>query len=488
MRRKIKIMKHLPQIVHNLIPDNTNLPDTPIHGLTMNSNNVNEGDIFIAVPGINADGHDFIHQAIDLGASAIISNGRDVGKLPVPQIKVADPRRAASIVASEFYGHPSKHLTVIGITGTNGKTTTASILKSILNQDGQKVAQIGTLGVIADGLDHLDTLTTPDPITLHKLFLELNDEGFSHVVMEVSSHALDQYRVADVEFNIAVFTNLAPEHLDYHGTMESYYKAKLRLFTMLAIDATAVVNISDDFGKRILKKSSAPVIAFSNSDQNSIYYQSKKISITGITGKIIAGHDSYSIKSKLTGDFNCENILAAVSVAHALGQSKIDIEKGIQNCSLVPGRMEIYGIASGANVIVDYAHTPDSYEKVLYTLKKILPGSSNMYVVFGAGGDRDAKKRPEMAKIAEKFANHCFITPDNPRTEDPENISNQIATGFKGNSFTIFTDRGKGLRAAIERADNEDIIVVLGKGREEYQEIKGKKVFYSDIQIIKEYK
>ena len=187
-------------------------------------------------------------------------------------------------------------------------------------------------------------------------------------------------------------------------------------------------------------------------------------------------------------DFNCENILAAVSVAHALGQSKIDIEKGIQNCSLVPGRMEIYGIASGANVIVDYAHTPDSYEKVLYTLKNIIPGSSNMYVVFGAGGDRDAKKRPEMAKIAEKFANHCFITPDNPRTENLENILNQIASGSKGNSFTIFTDRGKGLRAAIERADNEDIIVVLGKGREEYQEIKGEKVFYSDIQIIKEYK
>ena len=187
----------------------------------------------------------------------------------------------------------------------------------------------------------------------------------------------------------------------------------------------------------------------------------QKILITGINGKI-SGHDSYSIKSKLTGDFNCENILAAVSVAHALGQSKINIEEGIQNCSLIPGRMEIYGIASGANVIVDYAHTPDSYEKVLYTPQNIIPDSSNMYVVFGAGGDRDTKN-VQKVKIAEKFANHCFITPDNPRTEDPENISNEIAAGFKGNAFTIFSDRGIGLRAA-ERTDNKDIVVVLGKG------------------------
>jgi len=480
-------MKYLPQIVHNLIPLKESVPDTRIYGLTMNSNDVNEGDIFIAIDGKKADGHDFIHQAIARGASAIISNGRDVGNLPVPQIKVANPRRAASIVASEFYGHPSKHLTVIGITGTNGKTTTASLLKSILDQAGHKVAQIGTLGFIANDLEHFETLTTPDPITLQKLFSELKDENYSHIVMEVSSHALDQYRVADVDFDIAAFTNLAPEHLDYHSTLESYYQAKLRLFTMLKIDATAIVNISDSFGKRISKKSVAPVITFSNIVNNSIHFSSKDISIEGLSGKIVAGKDNYSITSKLIGDFNCENILAAVSIAHALGQGKINIEAGINNCTIVPGRMESYGIASGANVIIDYAHTPDSYAKVLNTLRNALPKLSNMYVVFGAGGDRDTIKRPEMARIAEKFANHCFITPDNPRTENPEDISNQIATGFKESAYTIYKDRGTGLRKAIEQAVNKDIVVVLGKGREEYQDIKGKKIFYSDIQIIKEY-
>ena len=211
-------MKYLPQIVHNLIPLKESVPDTRIYGLTMNSNDVNEGDIFIAIDGKKADGHDFIHQAVNRGASAIISNGRDVGNLPIPQIKVANPRRAASIVASEFYGHPSKHLTVIGITGTNGKTTTASLIKSILDQAGHKVAQIGTLGFIANDLEHFETLTTPDPITLQKLFSELKDKNYSHIVMEVSSHALDQYRVADVDFDIAAFTNLTPEHLDYHST------------------------------------------------------------------------------------------------------------------------------------------------------------------------------------------------------------------------------------------------------------------------------
>ena len=210
-------MRNLAEIVHNIVPLGHDVPNTLIHGLAMNSNEVNKGDIFIAIPGTRLDGHNFIEQAIDKGASAIISNGKDLGKLPVPQIKVANPRRAASIVASEFYGHPTKHLKVIGITGTNGKTTTASILKSILDNAGHKVAQIGTLGLIADDFEQIKTLTTPDPITLQKLFSKLKEANYSHIVMEVSSHALDQFRVADVDFNIAVFTNLSPEHLDYHA-------------------------------------------------------------------------------------------------------------------------------------------------------------------------------------------------------------------------------------------------------------------------------
>lgn len=480
-------MRTLAEVVHNIVPLGQDVPNTHIHGLAINSSEVNKGDIFIAIPGTRLDGHDFIEQAIDKGASAIISNGKDLGKLPIPQIKVANPRRAASIVASEFYGHPTKHLKVIGVTGTNGKTTTASILKSILDNAGYKVAQIGTLGLITNDFEHINTLTTPDPITLHKLFSKLKEANYSHIVMEVSSHALDQFRVADVDFNIAVFTNLSPEHLDYHATVESYFQSKLRLFTMLSINSTAIVNISDSFGKRISKKSPAPIVPFSKSNNNSIHYRKMETSITGIAGEIIAGQNKYSIKSKLIGEFNSENILAAVSVAHALGENKKDIENGIKNCNSIPGRMESYCLSSGAIVIIDYAHTPDAYLKVLSTIKQNLSESGDLYAVFGAGGDRDKTKRPQMAEIAEKFAKHCFITPDNPRTENPEKIANEISKGFKGTEYTIFSDRSSGLKAALERAKQEDVIIVLGKGREQYQDIMGAKIFYSDIEIIKEY-
>jgi len=480
-------MKNLAEIVHNIVPLSHDVPNTLIHGLAMNSNEVNKGDIFIAIPGTRLDGHNFIAQAIDKGASAIISNGKDLGKLPVPQIKVANPRKAASIVASEFYGHPTKHLKVIGITGTNGKTTTASILKSILDNAGYKVAQIGTLGLIADDFEQIKTLTTPDPITLQKLFSQLKEANYSHIVMEVSSHALDQFRVADVDFDIAVFTNLSPEHLDYHATVESYFQSKLRLFTMLTINSTAIVNISDSFGKRISKKSLAPVVPFSKSNNNSIHYKKMETSMAGIAGEIIAGQNKYSIKSRLIGDFNSQNILAAVSVAHALGENKKDIENGIRNCNSIPGRMEPYCLSSGAIVIIDYAHTPDAYLKVLSTIRQSLSNSGNLYAVFGAGGDRDKTKRPQMAEIAERFAKHCFITPDNPRTENPEKIAKEISMGFKGSDYTIFCERSLGLKAAFGRAKEKDIIIVLGKGREQYQDIMGAKIFYSDIEIIKEY-
>ena len=479
--------KSLQEIVHALVSSSQEIPDAAVCGLTLDSNQVKKGDMFIAIPGTQVDGHDYIHQAIDSGASAIISNGRDVGDLSVPQIKVANPRRAASIVAAEYYGHPTKHLTVIGITGTNGKTTSASLLTSILTQAGYKTAQLGTLGLIADGFDQQATLTTPDAISLQKTFSDLRNADFSHIVMEVSSHALDQYRVADVDFNVAVFTNLTPEHLDYHATLESYYQAKLRLFTMLPLESTAVINESDPFGPRMADKSNAPVISFSKGNGNSIHFTDLSNSISGIKGRVSAGQRTYSIKSDLVGAFNGENILAAVSVAHALGVEKSNIETGVQNCPPIPGRMESYFLASGATAIVDYAHTPDAYEKVLGTLKEMSGNNGRLYVVFGAGGDRDKTKRPEMARIAELFAHHCFITPDNPRTEDPNQISKDVSAGFEGIAHSTFMDREMGLRSALDQANAHDIVAVLGKGRDEYQEIMGKRIFYSDIKIIREY-
>jgi len=479
--------KSLHTIAHSLTQPDQDVPDIGISGVKVNSTQVEKGDLFIAISGTKVDGHDYIHDAIDAGAGAIISNGRDVGDLPVPQIKVANPRRAASIVAAEYYEHPTKDMTVIGITGTNGKTTTAFLVQSILKTANIQSAQFGTLGLIADGFEQEASLTTPDAIVLQKQFSDLKDKGFSHIVMEVSSHALDQYRVADVDFNIGVFTNLTPEHLDYHATLESYYHAKAKLFRMLDLDATAILNGSDPYGERMAEESHATQLIYSRKNGNSIHFSEVMFSIHGIKGTIVAGKQEYNIVSKLIGEFNVENILAAVSVAHALGIEKSVIEQAIEECACIPGRMETFQLQSQAMAIVDYAHTPDAYEKVLGTVKHLTPSSRKLFVVFGAGGNRDKSKRPEMARITEMFASHCFITPDNPRSEDPDQISKEVISGFTTDAYTVYADREKGLRDALAQSSKNDIVVVLGKGREEYQEISGQKEIYSDLKIIRDY-
>ena len=477
----------LEDIIQDLVPFPEEFSNIQINGLKIDSSKVKKGDIFFAISGQNVDGHDFIHEAIDSGAAAIISNGRDFGSLPIPQIKVSNPRRAVSKVAAEYYRHPTKDLTVIGITGTNGKTTTASILTAILNESGYKTAQLGTLGLIAEGFNKVPTLTTPDAISLQKTFLELKNLNFSHIVMEVSSHSLDQYRVSDIEFKIALFTNLSPEHLDYHGTLERYYKAKSLLFKALSKDATAIINKDDLYGSKLENVTDANVATFSLKNDNSINFKIQNNSISGITGTISTDEENYDINSNLIGDFNCENILAAVSAAHILGIKKHVIEKGIEKVSVIPGRMEIHTLASGAKAITDYAHTPDAYKKVLIAVKTISKKNGKLYVVFGAGGDRDKAKRPEFARVAENYADHCFITPDNPRSENPYIIEQDIISGFKNKSYSCFRNRESGLHSALRESKKNDIIIVFGKGREEYQEIMGEKRPYSDINIIKEY-
>jgi UDP-N-acetylmuramoyl-L-alanyl-D-glutamate--2,6-diaminopimelate ligase len=477
----------LDQLVKGIIPENE-VPAIPIHGITAHSAQVNPGHLYIAIHGTNLDGHDFIPQAIDNGAVAIITNGRDVGQLPVPQIKVVNPRRAASFTAAEYYGHPSKEMTMVGITGTNGKTTTAGLISAILKAAGEKVAQIGTLGTVAEGYPQEKTLTTPDPIALHKVLFDLRQDGFTHIVMEASSHAIDQSRVADVDFNYTVFTNLSPEHLDYHGTMADYFQAKLKLFTALPPTATAIVNMETDYGQAISDNCAVPVVATALAKTGDVFFKDYQISLTGIHGTIQAGEITYTVDSSLIGKFNAENILCATATGNAMGLTQEAIKNGLKQCASIPGRMESFALRSGATALIDYAHTPDAYDKVLSTIKDMVVEPGVLHIVFGCGGDRDRTKRAKMAASAEQFGYYCYVTPDNPRTEELAVITADIVSGFRANEYAVFDQRSAGLRQALDRAAENDVVVVLGKGREDYQEINGKQMSYSDLEIINEYR
>ncbi len=477
----------LNSLIKNIAQDENVFPSIDIKKICTNSKDVKNGSLFIAINGLQNDGHDFISEAIENGASAIISNGRNIGKLSVPNIKVSNTRLAASRIAAEYFNHPSKRLNVIGITGTNGKTTTASLIFSILKAAKINVAQIGTLGVIAKGFEKQKTLTTPDPITLHKIFNDLIDRNFSHVVMEVSSHALDQFRVADVDFNIAVFTNLSEEHLDYHLNIEEYYKAKSKLFRLMPITGTSIINIDDKYGNKMCAESLAPVLNISKHNESDIYYEKLDCTLTGIKGTIKAGNELISIDSKLIGEFNAENILSAASIGIALNIDTKIIQKGIEEIKFVEGRMELFKTKDKKNIVIDYAHTPDAYVKVLTTLKEMVPEKNSIHILFGCGGNRDKIKRPQMGKIAEEFSEKLWITSDNPRYENIKDINSDITKEMVGNNFEIIKDRGTALSAAINEIDSGDLLVILGKGRENFQDIEGNKFPYSDIEIIESY-
>jgi UDP-N-acetylmuramoyl-L-alanyl-D-glutamate--2,6-diaminopimelate ligase len=478
---------YLNELIKHIIPDHLQYPKIGINGISIDSRTVGDGDVFIAIPGTQIDGHDFIPKAIKNGAVAVITNGRDIGSLPVPQIKVGNPRRVASSIAAKYYNHPSKNIKVIGITGTNGKTTSASLIYSIFSTAGIKIAQMGTFGLIADGYETKKDLTTADPVTLQRRFSELLEDGFTHIVMEVSSHALDQYRVADVNFDMGVFTNLTQDHLDYHKTIDEYFHAKSKLFRMLPVSSTAIINIDDKYGKLLEKECAAPILTYSQEQNSDIRFEKLNITIEGISGIIKAGDKRYNINSSLFGKFNAENILSAVGVAHVANITQNDIEAGVTNCGNVPGRMDTFKTKSGGIVIIDYAHTPDAYDKVLSTVGEIKVPNSMVTVIFGAGGDRDQTKRPLMAQIAEKYSDRCFVVPDNPRFEDIKTINEQVANGFTNNNFEIFDERGIAVRKALNSLNENDILIILGKGREDYQEVRGEKIFYSDLKIVEEY-
>ena len=442
--------------------------DTPIASLQYNSRKVGKGDLFFCVVGTFSDGHAYAAQAVAAGAAALVVEHEL--PLPVPQVIVGNTRIAMAEMAAAFYGYPARGMRIVGVTGTNGKTSTTYMLKAIAEQCGLKVGLIGTIRNLI-GARIVDTeRTTPESVDLQRILREMKDEGVELVVMEASSHSLDQRRVHGIEFETAVFTNLTQDHLDYHGTMENYYQAKKLLFSRCD---TAVIDTDDDYGKRLYSEVTCPKIAYGSSNQADFYADAIKLRADGTSFWLCCGGKSYPVDLHLTGMFNVSNALAAVAACCAVGMSVDDVRKALETCTGVRGRCEVIPTGRDFTVICDYAHTPDAVENILRSVKEYTKG--RLICLFGCGGNRDATKRPKMAKAAAKYADFLVVTSDNPRDEEPEAIIADILAGLTDSDvpYEVVTDRKEAILRSMQLAQPEDVIVLAGKGHEDYQVLKG---------------
>jgi len=475
----------IEKVLRNIAQPNSAILGEKVSGITSNSKEVQPNFVFVAIQGVNVDGNQFIEEALNKKAVCVISDSNDVEETD-RIIKVENARKALTCLASNYYGNPEKHIKTIGITGTNGKTSTALILKDILEADGKKVIQVGTLGVIPDITNLNLSLTTPDSIFLFQILHHAVKEQFDYAVLEVSSHALSQNRVDSIAFDAVGFTNFSLDHLDYHKSLENYFNDKKKLFNLIKDGNNPLVLSDSSYGEDICKDyPNSKKISLKN-DQADYFCTEFSINQDGITGTMVSGNCSLEINSELKGRYNLENIILASSIALELGVQPSIVEKGINNCNYISGRHENISKPGFPDIIVDYGHTPDAYVNMLSSLKEIYP-NKKIKVLFGAGGNRDQSKRTEMAKAVEQFATECYVVPDNPRFENINDINNDVVKGFSKEMFTVFDDRKKGLLIALEHLDADDILVIFGKGNEEFQEINGKKLYYSDRKIIESF-
>ncbi|MEI6847357.1 MAG: UDP-N-acetylmuramoyl-L-alanyl-D-glutamate--2,6-diaminopimelate ligase [Chlorobiaceae bacterium] len=469
---------------------------TTISMVSNDSRELLPSSMFVAVRGYCADGHSFISSAIDRGAIAVICEEfpSETGGISCLFIKVSDTRQVLAVVAKLFYRNASDQLMIIGVTGTNGKTTTARLITDILNANGIPAGYIGTnLCRIAGQSIALDR-TTPEAHGLHALFAQMVEAGCRATVMEVSSHALILKRVYGIQFHAAVFTNLTMEHLDFHETMEAYTLAKQQLFDQLSPDGFAVFNIDDPFALQMaarlmpqkiyyctLQAGLCPILGCSR------YFLAEIIRRTLVSTTVALHFPDVivTIQLKLLGLFNVMNMLEAAAVGFGFGLVPDEICRVLSEVTVIEGRMERVGASgSGWHVFVDYAHTPDALFKALSTLRKLKSESSILFVVFGCGGNRDKTKRFEMGRVASEVADEVIITSDNPRDEDPESILDEIERGIIGNRYMRISNRSDAIRKAVSMLKSGDILLVAGKGHEKYQEVAGRKEFFSDRECL----
>lgn len=462
--------------------------------LAHDSRKVGPGTLFVCIQGATVDGRDFAETAIKQGAVAILSGCPLVTAVPVPVLVVPDVKKAVEKIAAWFFDEPARKIRLIGVTGTNGKTTTTHIIRDIFNQAGRPCGVIGTLHTLIGEQVIPVKNTTPDVLDLQAYLAEMVLGGMEYVAMEVSSHALALDRVAGCEFDVAVFTNMTQDHLDFHGDLLNYRAAKGRLFRLLdAADAikpnkTAIINLDDPTGQFMLEQTRATVFGYGIETESSLRAVDVVLRPESSNFIIQGDFGSFAVRSGLTGRFNVYNILAAVGVALAEGIAVIDIQAALANFTPVPGRFERVKISRPFTVIVDYAHTPDGLENVLRTARQFADG--NLIVVFGCGGDRDRTKRPIMGGLAVRYADKVIVTSDNPRSEDPEFIISQIMQGIvnftaRGKTETI-TDRRQAIARAMALAGPGDVILVAGKGHENYQILAERTIHFDDREVVRE--
>ncbi len=460
--------------------------ETEISGIVFDSRKVSAGALYIAVKGVVTDGHAFIANAVDKGASVVVCEiFPEQLKENITYIKVKNSAKTLGQLASNFYGNPSENLQLIGITGTNGKTSVATLLYGIFKELGLRSALISTVEYRIGAEIIPATHTTPDIITINKLLAKALEEGCEYAFMEVSSHGIHQRRIEELQFSIAGFTNITHDHLDYHKTFDEYLKIKKSFFDQLPASAIAITNGDDKNGKIMLQNTLATKKTFAMKTMADYHGKLLEADFNGM----LLNFNGKEFWTTLTGKFNANNLLLAFAIASELGQEESEILQAISRLKRVNGRFETMRSDGGIFFIVDYAHTPDALENVLDSINEIRTKNERLITVFGCGGDRDKEKRSEMGKIATRKSTLTILTSDNPRTEDPGEIIREIEKGVEPQNYSKYTtipDRKEAIKMAIKFAEPKDIVLVAGKGHETYQEVNGVKQDFDDRKIIEE--
>ncbi len=458
-----------------------------ISGISSDSRHLRPGDIFIALQGPSMDGEKFILDAIRQGAAAIVKSNRErvFPSSQVPILEVENPRAFLYAICRKFYDDPSQKLKIIGVTGTNGKTTITYLLESILQQKGKKCGVIGTVNYRIGNQVYPANNTTPGLVDTYQLWQKMIQQQCQFCFMEVSSHALAQERISPADFYSAIFTNLTGDHLDYHKDMEDYFLAKAKLFVSLPATATAIINQDDFYGPRLIPMTKSKVMTYGIKNTADVMAQNIVLGLQSTEFSVRTRSGPMIFRTGLIGQHNVYNILAVIAEGLSLGFPLEQIKEGIENFTVVPGRLERVECGQDFCVFVDYAHTEDALKNVLLSLKQI--HHSRLIVVFGCGGDRDRTKRPKMGKVADDLADQIILTNDNPRSEEPLEIVREILSGISGKSFEVILDRKEAICHALKIARQDDIVLIAGKGHEDYQIFKNERIHFDDREVVRDF-